>query len=406
MRAALEPREAVADLFMTHYCRGLMIFRPLCLCALTAETLGDDELADFFALRVLNGCDDFPQMGSKASVRCPMLGLRGRVASRRGDQASALERLRASERLAMEANMPLHRLLAGRDCGTTAQGEQMIKGACAAMGLPQHHFAAVLAHRPGGKVSEQDLEVAAAGDDSDVDTAKPAADEQLKEYPTSFKNTVAFQDQRFPGSPAPSDCPAPAVAERVASPKSSATGATPANMHLAVECRPAAPDLNPQALLDALSPAERTLQRLDALAEENTKNDLARQKVIKEGFLEKRASTGMKLLQRRYFRLTESGLLTYYKTSSPTESPRGVIDLLDVTRTQVSGGSGRGRLHLEVAYLTTRTCGPRIFELVAPDVGAAVSWNAALRAILASARNQAAPVGPSTVIGRVHSGDL
>ena len=97
-----------------------------------------------------------------------------------------------------------------------------------------------------------------------------------------------------------------------------------------------------------------------------------------EGFLCKRASTGFRLLQRRYFRLTGDGLLMYYKSDAPTEKAQGIIKMLAVKSCKLSGGRGRGRLHLEVDRRPMRKD-----RIICDDVDEAVRWDAALTNALA-----------------------
>eukprot|EP00747_Dinoflagellata_sp_TGD_P012710 gnl/TRDRNA2_/TRDRNA2_121925_c0_seq1.p1 gnl/TRDRNA2_/TRDRNA2_121925_c0~~gnl/TRDRNA2_/TRDRNA2_121925_c0_seq1.p1 ORF type:complete len:521 (-),score=83.70 gnl/TRDRNA2_/TRDRNA2_121925_c0_seq1:144-1571(-) len=89
--------------------------------------LGDDLLAEWYVARTLEN------KATKASARCSVLTLRGRISTRRGDRDAAVDHWQAAARLAIEAHVPFMAWIAGRQCGG-AEGEQLIQEACAAMG--------------------------------------------------------------------------------------------------------------------------------------------------------------------------------------------------------------------------------------------------------------------------------
>ena len=100
--------------------------------ALAAERIGQDALAEYFAIE---GEHFHLQHGIVAACRA----VRARVLQRRGDRAGAVQLWQSAAAEVMEHRLPLYAIRLGQDCGGD-EGDRIFEEGLAAMGEERGSF--------------------------------------------------------------------------------------------------------------------------------------------------------------------------------------------------------------------------------------------------------------------------
>lgn len=131
IRASLQPPQALVELTMVHIYYGTPA-TLLLPAALASEKIGDDEMAEFFALK---GEEFHMQWHLKAMCRA----VRARILSRKGDRAGAVQIYESAASDVFDRSLPLVAIRLGQDCGGE-EGDRMFNQSLAMMGAERAEF--------------------------------------------------------------------------------------------------------------------------------------------------------------------------------------------------------------------------------------------------------------------------